>query len=509
MSPKRKDPQWSKIDRDGDQLEPVAVVAHCLDNQWVPRPMLAEMTRDGLSLDDVHDDRAGYVRAEYLRALLTAEQVVVNRVYFYNNSLVYRDYLVPGLSRTAFATLLRSKAIVPHLHNEESPLQPPADMDLVTEGFDAWVDACHEAEQFSVNRLSWGKDRNKALTDKLGLAFQELVQALAGRAEQGGASEFARHLDLPKEKADALRARLRELQDWAIKAARESADIGKGPITRNAVYLEFVTPPGDNPTSGRCDPNKPFSSEIKQLVDLQYNTGLPEFLDRLPLRPVNTLHRAALRENRPDRPAPGNTDQAALEEVLLSKLAFDNLTDGLDPFNTASLLSLDLPSIVKIRKRDEWRTYVTKLTGLVAEPFLFESHANDVLQAYQELLRLLAEGRPPLSWKTVRQTHLEISGVTLKVKYLFPRPTFEQVGEITGEPPPCRATVRMVMVNRISRGEADPNLTIDTLNADIPNPREFLAQIKHALRNAGYREERQQPQRSERLGGMEQDQEQG
>jgi hypothetical protein len=503
MSPKRKDPQWRKIDR--DQLKPVAVVAHCLDNQWVPRPMLAEMTSDGLSLDDVHDERAGYVRAEYLRALLTAEQVVVNRAYFYNNSLVYGDYVEPGRSRAAFAALLRSKAIVPHLHTEESPLQPPDNMDLVKEGFDAWVDACREAEEFSVNRLSWNKDRNKALTDKLGLAFQELVQSLAGRAEHGGALEFARHLDLPEEKADGLRTRLRELQDWAIKTARENADKKLGPVTRNAVYVEFVTPPGDKPTSGRCDPNKPFSSEIKQLIDLQYNTGLPEFLDRLPLRPVNTLHRAALRENRPDRPAPGNADQAALEEALLSKLAFDSITNDLDPFNTASLLFLNLPSIDKIRQRDEWRTYAAKLAGLVAEPFLFASHANDVLQAYQELLPLLAEERPPLSWKAVRQTHLEISGVTLKVKFSFPRPTFEQIGEITGEPPPCRATVRMVMVNRISRGKADPDLAVDMLHADILNPREFLAQIKRALRKAGYREEGQQSRRRERLGGMEQD----
>jgi hypothetical protein len=361
-------------------------------------------------------------------------------------------------------------------------------MDLVKDGFNAWVEACSEAGEFYVNRLSWNKDRNKALTDKLGLAFQELVQALAGRAEHGGASEFARHLDLPEEKSDALRTRLRELQDWAIRAARRNADEGKGPITRNAVYLEFVTPTDDKPTLGRCDPNKPFSSEIKQLVD---------------------LHRAALRENRPDRPASGNADRSALEEALLSKLAFDSLTDSLNPFSTASLLSLDLPSIVKIRKRDEWRTYADKLAGLVDEPSLFESHVNDVLEAYQEVLRLLAEERPPLSWKTVRQSHLEISGVILKVKFFFPHPTFEQIGEITGEPPPCRATVRMVIVNRISRGRADPDLTVDMLHADIDNPREFLDQIKRALRNAGYREERQQPQRLERLGGMEQDQEQG
>jgi len=504
MVSKGHDPQWRRIEP-GD-LKPVAVVAHCLDNQWVPRQMLDDMIRDGLSLDDVQAVRSGYVRAEYLRALLTAEQVVVNRVFFYNNGLISRDYLDPGPSRSAFASLLRSGAVVPHLHAEESPLEPPVNMDLVREGFEAWTEACREAGEFSVNRLSWDPGRNRALTNKLALAFQEFVQNVAGRAAWGGALEFARHLGFREEMAGAFLARLQHLRQWAIQEEQDAQQRPDGgPITRNAVYKEFVTPEGDVPTSGRCDPNKPFSREIKQLADLQYNTGLPEFLDRLPLRPVDTLHRAALRENVPEHPAREAADQAALEKVLLSRLAFDKLSEGLDPFSTASLLSLDLPSIVQIRHSDAWRTYASKLAGLVAEPFLFETHADAVLRAYQELLQLLAHGRPPLSWKTVRQSHLEISGVTLKVTFGIRR-TFQQIGEITGEPPPCQATVRMVVINRLSRTTAEPDLAVDTLRANIADPRAFLDQIKRALRNDGYQEQRQLPLRRESLGGMEQDQ---
>src|SRR5262249_33419777 len=153
--------------------------------------------------DDVSRARAEYVRAEYLRALLTAQQVVVNRVYFYNNSLISRDYLAPGPSRKAFVALLRSGAIVPHLHKEESPLDGPGgNIDLVSEGFKAWVEVCREAEQSSVNRLSWNAIRNNELTYRLALAFQEFAQNLAGRARSGGAAEFARHLGLSADEAD-------------------------------------------------------------------------------------------------------------------------------------------------------------------------------------------------------------------------------------------------------------------------------------------------------------------
>jgi len=511
MSRNPADPEWRKIEP--TDLKRVAVVAHCLDNQWVPRPMLAEMTRDGLSLDDVSQARAGYVRAEYLRALLTAQQVVVNRVYFYNNGLIYRDYVEPGPSRKAFASLLRGGAIVPHLHKEESPLEVPEGMDVISEGFEAWTDACREAQQFSVNRLSWNTKRNNELTHKLGLAFQEFAQNLAGRAAAGGAAEFARHLGLRADEADAFRIRLQQLRRWAIECDEAAAaDPDSQPLTRNQVYVQFVTPDGDKPTLGRCDPTKRFSKEIKQLVDLQYNTGLPEFLDRLPLRPVDTLHRAALRENVPEHRDPEASGMADLEKALRSKIAFDTLTDDLDPFNTASLLSLDLPSIVRIRASDAWRTYTSQLAGLVNEPAMFDTRADAVLQAYQEVLRGLARGRSQLPWKSVRQSHLEISGVTLTVTFSG-RPSFRQTGEITGEPPPCQATVRLAMVNRLTQdrtesahNKAEPELALDTLRANIADPRAFLEQIKRTLRADGFRELAPYPFRDKSLAGIEQEQ---
>lgn len=190
----------------------------------------------------------------------------------------------------------------------------------------------------------------------------------------------------------------------------------------------------------------------------------------------------------------GASAPADLEKALRSKIAFDTLSDDLDPFSTASLLSLDLPSIVRIRESDAWRRYTSQLAGLVTEPDMFDTRADSVLQAYQELLRLLARGRPQLPWKSVRQSHLEISGVTLTVTFSS-RPSFQQTGEITGEPPPCQATVRLAMVNQLSRNKAEParnkaepDLALDTLRANIADPRAFLEQVTQTLRADGFRE---------------------
>jgi hypothetical protein len=111
----------------------------------------------------------------------------------------------------------------------------------------------------------------------------------------------------------------------------------------------------------------------------------------------------------------------------------------------------------------------------------------------------------------VRQSHLEISGVTLKVTFSS-RPSFQQTGEITGEPPPCQATVRLAIVNRLSHSKArpaqdkaEPDLALDALRANIADPRAFLERTKRTLRADGFRELPPERHHGKSLGGMEQD----
>src|SRR4249919_1415799 len=192
---KEDDVQFQKIEP--PDLDQVAVVAQCLDNQWVPRTMLRDMVAKGLSLEDISVERAQLVRAEYLRSLLTAKQVIVNRAFLYNNHAIVRDYADVGPSRSAFIRLLRGRAIVPYLYKEETPTQQTAGVQVVPDGFDAWTRVCQDAGEMSCLRLSWQPSRNNDLTQKLGLSFHDFAVTASARAMKGGGAEFARHLAFP------------------------------------------------------------------------------------------------------------------------------------------------------------------------------------------------------------------------------------------------------------------------------------------------------------------------
>ncbi|MCO1658107.1 hypothetical protein [Pseudonocardia humida] len=488
-------------------LDEVAVVAQCLDNQWVPRELLKDMTGKGSSLEDVAAERSELVRAEYLRALLTAKQVVVNRAFLYNNHAIIQDFAQDGPARKAFVKLLHNRAIIPYFYKEESPVQRTREVQTVRGGFEAWTSACLEAEEISCLRLSWFENRNADLTEKLGLSFHHFALTVPGRAMRGGGAEFSRHLGFPEADIPEFRAVLRKVQEFAIKIETEKE---RG-VTRQELYVKFITPEGDDPTLGRCDNTKPFAAELKQLFDLQYNTGLPEFLDRLPLRPADTLHRSALRESVPERRSSNVVDPGDLERTLKTRIAFDTLSEKLNPLQTASLLDLGIQEIARVRLSTEWEEYIRQLNRLVVmrDPAQFGLYAQNIIESYGAVLRRLGERSSRHAWLTQRRAILEISGVKLRVCY-GRRPTMQQMGEITGEQMNTMATVKTVIVNKLSavRRPAEPELAVDTLRSYIGDPRHFLEQLKSALSADGFDELPRLPNLGRSPAGVEQDVEQ-
>ncbi len=76
-----------------DGLKTIPVLCQAFDNQWLPRSLLKEAIKAGGVTPELEQQRKKLVRAEYIRSLLNGEQVVINRAYFYNNEIVYQDYL--------------------------------------------------------------------------------------------------------------------------------------------------------------------------------------------------------------------------------------------------------------------------------------------------------------------------------------------------------------------------------------------------------------------------------
>src|ERR1700730_11114399 len=70
-----------------DQLRDLTVVAQCLDNQWLP-PELAEKLDGVRGYESLGKHRKDSIRRELIGALLTSEQLILNRAYAYTNDVL-------------------------------------------------------------------------------------------------------------------------------------------------------------------------------------------------------------------------------------------------------------------------------------------------------------------------------------------------------------------------------------------------------------------------------------
>ena len=106
-----------------DELRAIPIGVQALDNQWLPRRLLARAMKYGI--ERVEEQLNEMVRSEYMRALINGEQVIINRAFLYNNPVIIQDYRVAGKSREAFKTLLQDGVIIPSLYLENSPADEP------------------------------------------------------------------------------------------------------------------------------------------------------------------------------------------------------------------------------------------------------------------------------------------------------------------------------------------------------------------------------------------------
>ncbi len=264
-------------------LHPVSVVAQCLDNQWAPRSVQEKQRQKRLSLTDVTNDRRPAMRREFLRSLLTARQVVINRAFLYSNPAIVECYDEEE-EISPFSELLSSGAIVPFLFDEASPTDPPA---FDTLAFARWKHMAENAD-LTCLRLDWGEGNAQqvALMSEL---FHRYVRDMDRLNVSAVAERFGIDLSA-KSNRIRLEQALKEVSDFAREKSQGEC------VSRTELYERFVIPENDLPSHGRIDAGKNFSLEIKQLLDLKYNLNLPDYLDRFSLTPMDSLPRQALQE---------------------------------------------------------------------------------------------------------------------------------------------------------------------------------------------------------------------
>jgi hypothetical protein len=470
-----------RVDNRG--LSRISVVAQCLDNQWVTRDLLEHMLVRRLSYEDVERRRRQDARAEYLRSLLNAEQVIVNRAYFFNNPVVYRDFVDRGPQRDAFRALLDESVLVPFLLRERSPADEPRfTVDRV--GWSAWRDLLGDLDAIRCLRLSWDDAENDECTQRL--MFEEFHRFLL---QLRGFNLDALRRDLGLDEADIplLKQRLRDVTLWAADTDR--AD-------RESFYRTFLVEPGTQPAQGRFR-SAPLVAELKQIIDLRYNTTVPDAVERYALIPTDSLRRTALQERPPVRTR--KTEDGVPRQDLLQVLdllrtlrpqAFDLAQSPL----RIDLTGLDLHHVRQARDTDEWRSYLTALEALLDDPTDFVARGQAVYDRYLALAGRLAEivGERRRShmriWQPVIRITVEVLGASASLVY-DGDPRLEVLGDVATEVAArgAEAVVRFAVVGRDRRRAENELATgIDVMRVRLERAREEWEELVRRMREGGF-----------------------
>lgn len=473
------------------QLKQVAVVAQALDNQWVPRHLLRRMLKSrGLQgLRDVEAQLKPLVRAEYIRALLTSEQVVINRAYFANSATLRQDHMPGSTNRLAFRGLLAEGVIVPNLLYERSPDEPPQ-FEVHGEGFASWQRMCEEVRTSCV-RFSWDSavfdQKYKAMDQRFGM----YVQSLSRIADQGDFERLCGDLGVPAEAQERFRDQLEEVSVWCARQ--------RGGVRRNDVYKEFVVAPKSNPVDGLYDPSKPFSAEIKQLSDLSYATNLPDALGRYALTPIDSLPRTALQEVTVRYGAPPSIVTAADLKRLLQREVFARITTvlaGEEGFLN-SLHHLSLAEVQTIRSSDEWHAYIVTVQALLDQPLSFETRAGTVVDRYIALARTItrvsADARAAHNlerWHPVITLAINIGGAVINatVNPFGPELPGQIVYNFLGNVAQDAAqVVARLIIGGVANRSAQARLenSIDFMRAQLPGAQHAWGELKEQILSGG------------------------
>ena len=157
-------------------------------------------------------------------------------------------------------------------------------------------------------------------------------------------------------------------------------------VTRTDLYKEFIVS-GKDPIERGYDINKPYVGEVKELIDLSYNSYLADALGGYLLTPLDSLPRTALQEWERARES---LKTITIDELIqLLRLSAFDLTQGR---YLKSLSLLQLNDIQEVRRMDEWAKYIAGVETLLRKPSWFaDGTAVRVYQNYADLMNKIAE----------------------------------------------------------------------------------------------------------------------
>ena len=302
-----------------DDLDLNCAISHALDDQWVSRALISEMAASRKSLHELGEKRDSLIRREYIRALVTAKKIVINRSYLLKNEVISKDYKTDPVSRAAFISLLRDGAIVPFLMKERTPIESEfaADPDAA-KGARIWNELLSERDpggrgrvEVQCVRLSWDDAENERLVQ------ERLFDAFATGVTHAASFDYRRLLtDVGADPSDAFEERLRLMPKMTASWQRTG-------LSRTALYQRYVVDDQEDVSTGKYDFTKPDMVAFKWLFDLIYNSNLATALGLALIGPADSAHRSVV--YRPERSRQG---PRLVERAVRGWLSADNRHGG-------------------------------------------------------------------------------------------------------------------------------------------------------------------------------------
>jgi len=381
-----------------EQLEAGAVLPQCLDGQYVPPDVFEALMQPGKTFADsrVQEDRRAATNVEFLRSLLYGSQIVVNRAFLINNHFLTDFFASPqkkNSSRQSFAKLMRDRAIVPFLAGEAS-LDDPLPFNTSPEGTNALKRLLEEVgSDFRSVRLGDTNDEAKRNAAKLGADF---TGYFTGHKVMNIESEEVRNI---------FTAMLRELRGKAevsepdVRSFKENFDrvadfiynykSPSGSVGRHELYAEFFAWGPEAVVAGDYRPPRddmPFHRELKKLIDLRYNTVLPDALHRYCLTPAHLPTRSALQTAYRGEGVRLLNQTAQLEEVRREFMALSQKS-----LNFPRITDFTLAHVVEVRKLDAWGAFRDAQSDVLSQmdplkSISFLPRYNEAVYAFQEAL---------------------------------------------------------------------------------------------------------------------------
>lgn len=383
-----------------DALEADAVVPQCLDNQFVSDNVFKAMTEQSLDYKDktIAALRQSEFNREFIRSIVYSSQVVIQRAFLTNSDFIFKNFL-PEDNRNfnAFAQLMRSKAIVPFLFNESS-LRDDLKMATDPQGKMAIEALLSElGDDVTCVRLAVDDKECARLCAAMAVDFGAGLSRLNfmdDSQRNAVASElFVEPSRLQKDGAfAAFNAAVDDLVDYVTKTGRSKSRHNEH-LTRSDIYRDkFVTDAPNAVINGRFKQQSDgFVLELKKLVDLVYNTNLPDRLKRYTFTPENMPTRLALQDAPGSNYTPEQMSNVIADKDVIEYVQRAFMAHSQKAMSLPLLGDLTVADVVEIRALPEWDRFKTAQAKVLKHPLSILHNIEAFEDNFDEFQRALSE----------------------------------------------------------------------------------------------------------------------